>query len=196
MLTDMLHDALEINEDDSTSSDDYEDAVDEQSATSSKHDEWHAPRVNVTSTDKMPVNTASNPPIAEPPPSMEPDSGLQQWASDVCISIMDNETSHNHNDNTNLVKPTISNLVFDNEIECNLTKYDIDSSTDSISMKLTMSNDTESDLCDTDVTDETTVSAPTFNTTPFNLIDSGDSDPIINSLGITQLSMTNTGNLI
>jgi hypothetical protein len=39
MLTDMLHDALEINEDDSTSSDDYEDAVDEQSATSSKHDE-------------------------------------------------------------------------------------------------------------------------------------------------------------
>jgi hypothetical protein len=70
--------------------------------------------------------------------------------SEVCNSIIDNEKSINDNDNTNMVKAIISNLVFENEMESNLTKYDIESSNDNVPINYTTENTMIMDLWDLD----------------------------------------------
>lgn len=115
IVIDMLIDILDIDEQNSSSSDEFEDTEDEESTTSSKNDEWHMPRVNMISTDKDASNTASNPPLPEPPPELEVE--MQKWATDICALIIDTTNESNKaNDNTTFVKPIISKLVSHNEI--------------------------------------------------------------------------------
>lgn len=127
------------------------------------------------------MNTENNPPLAEPPPSTTDESDLQQWMSDVYKSIIDNDTSNNINDNTKLVKPTISSLVFENEMECNLTKYDIESSKDNQPINYILENTIMMDL--QDINEDTSHSlCKEINTNTQMEVQHTVTDSIINSL--------------
>jgi deoxyuridine 5'-triphosphate nucleotidohydrolase len=106
--------------------------------------------VKVTCTDKTPENTKSNPPVAEPPPPTHDDNDLQQWTSAVCDSIIEQDTSNNSNDKTEL-KPIISNLVFENEIAYNLTKNSIESDNDNLPITYMAEQPIIMDLRDIDI---------------------------------------------